>query len=234
MTNIIIGGVEQFSIVDYPNQIAAVVFMQGCPWRCPFCYNNALQKIGQPTDFLWPKFVDFLKKRQGILDAVVFSGGEPLVQDGLSEAISEIKALGYKIGLHTGGYRPEHFATILPLLDWVGFDIKTEFDAAKYSTVTVGGSTTLDNILKSLDMLIASGLPFECRTTCDPRILTVEELFKIAEVLKAKGVKSYYLQKYRPIPADTITTEAACEDIVSDSKLLAYLQANFANFEVRK
>ena len=123
MNKINIGGVETFSLVDFPGQIAAVVFMQGCPWRCPFCYNTALQAIDASTNFLWDKFVEFLSSRRGKLDAVVFSGGEPLVQNDLAEAITEVKALGYKIGMHTGGYRPAQLQKVLPLLDWVGFDI---------------------------------------------------------------------------------------------------------------
>lgn len=234
MTNIIIGGVEQFSLVDYPEKVATVVFLQGCPWRCPFCYNADLQKVVQSTDFLWSKFKEFLEHRRGILDAVVFSGGEPLMQDALSEAMNEVKAMGYKIGLHTGGYRPEHLAKILPLLDWVGFDIKTPFDATKYQDATQGSISTLDNILKSLDLLIASGIPFECRTTCDPRLLSVEDLKQIADSLQSKGVKSYYLQKYRPIPSDTVTSDDECEALVSNSNLLKHLQTSFANFEVRK
>ena len=107
MNPIQIGGIEKFSIVDFPNRMAAVVFMQGCPWRCPFCHNTHLQDVHAETNIVWQKFVDFLKQRKGILDAVVFSGGEPLVQDGLIEAIDEVKALGYQIGMHTGGYRPD-------------------------------------------------------------------------------------------------------------------------------
>ena len=70
MKHIIVGGVETFSTVDFPNVMAAVVFMQGCPWRCPFCHNKSLQKIGENSNFLWEKFLDFLKTRKGILDAV--------------------------------------------------------------------------------------------------------------------------------------------------------------------
>ena len=106
---ILIGGVETFSMVDYPGQMAAVVFMQGCPWRCPFCHNKTLQKIGLETNFDWSKFKSFLVERKGKLDAVVFSGGEPLVQDALLDAIKEVKAMGYKIGLHSGGFRPDLF-----------------------------------------------------------------------------------------------------------------------------
>jgi len=97
MSSIRIGGIEKFSIVDFPNRMAAVVFMQGCPWRCPFCHNAHLQDVNAETNIVWHKFTDFLKQRKGILDAVVFSGGEPLVQKELREAIEEVRALGYQV-----------------------------------------------------------------------------------------------------------------------------------------
>lgn len=232
MNLINVGGAENFSLVDYPGQIAAVVFLQGCPWRCPFCYNADLQKSSLETNFIWEKFVEFLKTRVGRLDAVVFSGGEPLVQDNLAEAIGEVKALGYKIGLHTGGYRPDALSKVLPLVDWVGFDIKAPFEKNKYQAVTK--TNHLEKVAESLDLLLQSGKDFECRTTCDPRILKVEDLFSIGQDLAAKGVKKYYLQKYRPIPSDKVTTDSQCEDLISNSQLLEFLQTSFSDFEVRK
>ena len=232
MSDLLIGGVETFSTVDFPGKLAAVIFMQGCPWRCPFCYNQAIQKIGQPTGFLWPKFIEFLKTRLGRLDAVVFSGGEPLVQDGLFDAMQEVKSLGYQIGLHTGGYRPEHLEKVLPLVDWVGLDIKAPFDAERYKAVTQ--TNHLDKVLQSLDLLLQSGKNFECRTTCDPRILNIDDIYKIAADLKAKGVKQYFLQQYRPIEGDTVSTEAACESFFKDNELLDKLKADFAIFDIRR
>lgn len=232
MDTIKIGGVETFSLVDFPGQIAAVVFMQGCPWRCSFCYNTDLQKTNVSSGFLWDKFVEFLSSRRGKLDAVVFSGGEPLLQDGLSAAIRQVKDLGYKIGLHTGGYRPTHLQNILPLLDWVGFDIKAPFTEEAYQNVTK--TNHLHNVLQSLDLLLASGIDFECRTTCDPRLLKVEDLMEIGRSLAAKGVKKYYLQKYRPVSSDTITTDSDCENLISHTQLLDFLTSSFADFEVRK
>lgn len=232
MGELVIGGVETFSTVDFPGKLAAVVFMQGCPWRCPFCYNSALQEIGRQSGFLWPKFVEFLQKRRGVLDAVVFSGGEPLVQDGLAAAMDEVRALGFEIGLHTGGYRPQHLQKILPRVDWVGFDIKAPFAKERYGSVT--GPDHLHNVLQSLDMLIASGRDFECRTTCDPRLLNIEDIYTMADELKKKGVKKYFLQKYRPIEGDKTSTEEDCEKFFTDEKLLAFLKESFAEFAVRK
>ncbi len=231
-SNLVVGGVETFSTVDFPGHMAAVVFFQGCPWRCPFCYNTVLQTIKQETDFDWEKFISFLKKRQGVLDAVVFSGGEPLVQDQLAAAMTQVKALGYKIALHTGGYRPDKLAEVLPLVDWVGFDIKTPFIEERYQQGT-GSKTPLKNVLTSLDMVISSGKPFECRTTCDPRLLSIEDIYTIARSLQEKGVEEYHLQKYRPIPSDTTSTEADCNKFFQDEALKQFLKDSFKVFDLR-
>jgi len=229
---LIVGGVETFSTVDFPGHMAAVVFLQGCPWRCPFCYNTPLQKIGAETDFVWSKFVEFLERRKGILDAVVFSGGEPLVQECLAEAMRQVKEMGFTIALHTGGYRPEKLAEVLPLVDWIGFDIKAPFVEEHYQRA-IGSKTPLKNILASLDMLLQSGKSFECRTTCDPRLLGIEDIYTIARDLKAKGVKEYHLQKYRPIPSDKVSTEADCDKFFQDVELHGFLKSSFDVFDLR-
>ncbi len=225
-----IGGVENFSLVDYPGQIAAVIFMQGCPRRCPFCYNSSLQEVNRESGFLWPKFIEFLQSRRGKLDAVVFSGGDPLVQDGLEGAVKEVRALGYKIGLHTGGYRPEHLKKVLPLLDWVGLDIKAPWN--KY-TQAVGCPVKVENVQKSLNLLLESGIDFECRTTCDPRLLENEDVRKIGNFLHEAGVKKYFLQKYRPVPGD-LTQDWECEKFFDDAALIKELKEKFPIFEIRK
>ena len=232
---IIIGDVESFSIVDFPNKIAAVVFMQGCPWRCPFCYNLSLQKIGADSESGWTfdGLMCFLRKRKKVLDAVVFSGGEPLVQEGLLQAIDEIKKLGYEVGLHTGGFNPTMLRRIVAKLDWVGLDIKAPFEQQKYKIAT-GCFDKTENIIESLKILTDSGIKFECRTTCDPRILKVDDIYEIAKKLYEFGVKEYYLQKYRPTESDTSTTDEMCESIISDEKMLQFLKNNFDFFDVRK
>ena len=232
MSKIVVGGVEKFSAVDFPEGLTAVVFMQGCPWSCPFCHNASIRKILPENDFSWDLFFEFLKTRVGKLDAVTFSGGEPLVQDCLGDVMVEVKNLGFKIGLHTGGYRPEHLAKVLPLVDWVGLDIKAPFDANHYKKII--GVDHLSKVEQSLEILIKSGTDFECRTTCDPRFLSPEDLLNIGKSLKDRGVKKYFLQKYRPVESDKQTNDSDCENLISDSRVLDYMKNNFSHFEVRR
>lgn len=227
-----IGDIEKFSIVDFPSKIAAVVFMQGCPWRCPFCYNKSLQNADSDGGAGWNNLLNLLAHRKGILDAVVFSGGEPLLQENLPQAMKEVKDLGFEIGLHTGGFAPERLAKVINMVSWVGLDIKAPLTEDSYRKAT-RGTTSVEKIKKSLQILLDSDIHFECRTTCDPRILTVDDICKIAEELSVLGVKEYYLQKYRPVADDKTTSDADCEKFFDD-KLLQCLREKFAIFSVRK
>ena len=228
-----IGDIEKFSIVDFPSKIAAVVFMQGCPWRCPFCYNSSLQNPNADNNIGWDKLINLLEHRKGVLDAVVFSGGEPLMQSNLPQAMDIVKNMGFEIGLHTGGYNPEALKKVINKVAWVGMDIKVPLDTERYTKVT-GCPTPIGNIKESLQILIDSGVHFECRTTCDPRILEIADIYNIADELSALGVKEYYLQKYRPIPTDKITTDEMCSALIENKNLTAYLEQIFDIFAVRK
>lgn len=228
-----IGDIEKFSIVDFPTKIAAVVFMQGCPWRCPFCYNASLQNPNSNDNTGWDKLINLLEHRKGILDAVVFSGGEPLMQSNLPQAMDIVKGMGFDIGLHTGGYNPQALKKVIDKVSWVGMDIKVPLDTERYTKVT-GCPTPIGNIKESLQILIGSGIHFECRTTCDPRILEIADIYNIADELSALGVKEYYLQKYRPIPTDKTTQDSDCDKFFNDSALLSYLKSKFEIFDVRK
>lgn len=229
---IVIGGVETFSTVDFPEQISAVVFMQGCPLRCPFCYNQSLQIQQKSTDFDWEAFVNFLQMRKNVLDAVVFSGGEPLMQPALSDAIKQVKSMGYKIGLHTCGYNPTHLSSIIDLVDWVGLDIKAPLEDEKYQKAT-GVKIKAENVLSSLDILVNSGKDFECRTTCDPHILSTTDVYEIIKHLKSRGVKKYYLQKYRPVK-NWEAQDHECEKFFTDREIKDAMEENFPTCGFRK
>ena len=143
----------------------------------------------------WAEAMAFLRSRVNLLDGVVFSGGEPTVQSALPEAISEVRALGFRIGLHTGGPNPARLAKVLPLVDWVGFDVKAPF--ADYDRIT-GVASSGDRALESLRALVASGVPFEARTTVHPDLLGDEELERMSLELAEEGVTRWAVQAYRP------------------------------------
>lgn len=123
-----IGGFTPLSTIDYPDKLSAVIYCQGCPMNCSFCHNKELIDMKMDSKIKWHSLMDFLHRRVGLLDAVVFSGGEPLAQKNLCNAIKEIKKLGFLVGVHTSGYSFKRFAKVLPLIDWVNIDIKASYD----------------------------------------------------------------------------------------------------------
>ena len=226
-------GLVPFTTIDFPGRLAAVIFVQGCPLKCPFCHNYALQKEGAPTDIDWPEIDDFLAHRKKQLDGIVLSGGEPLKHKEVKELIQKIKAFGYQVAIHTSGVYPDHLASVLPLLDWVGLDIKAPWD--KYDILTgISSPKIVPNIQKSLDILLKSGTPFECRTTCDPHYLTKDDILSIAHALAGQGVKSYTLQRYRTFDGDKVPPEeSAIESFFRDFSLQDELKSLFPFYTTR-
>ena len=140
-----VGGLAPLSATDFPGALAAVVFCQGCPWRCGYCHNPHLIERRGTRELAWPAVLEFLERRRGLLDAVVFSGGEPTVQHALPGAMRAARALGFGIGLHTAGMAPRRLAAVLPLADWVGMDIKAPFDDYPRITGVRGSGNALKN-----------------------------------------------------------------------------------------
>lgn len=188
------GGFVPFTATDYPGKLAAVVFCQGCPWRCPYCHNPHLLPRRGGSGPTWREIAAFLYRRAGLLDAVVFGGGEPTIQPGLLDAVKEAKDLGFALGLHTAGIHPARLERLLPWLDWVGFDVKAPFEA--YGAVTrVPGRGVRAGA--SLRLLLASGAAHEVRTTVHPALLSEADLLKLARSLAEMGVRHYALQAFR-------------------------------------
>jgi len=182
------------SSVDWPDELAAVLFLQGCPWRCAYCHNQHLLPATGDGALAWAEVRDFLASRVGLLDGVVFSGGEPLAQAAVADAIAEARELGLRVALHTGGVMPERFAALLPMLSWVGFDVKAPF--GDYERITgVAGSG--ERALESLRALVASGIPFEARTTVHADFLSAADLRQMGAELAAEGVATWILQPFR-------------------------------------
>ncbi|MBI4203785.1 MAG: anaerobic ribonucleoside-triphosphate reductase activating protein [Betaproteobacteria bacterium] len=189
-----VGGLVPLSTTDYPNHLCAVVFCQGCPWRCAYCHNPHLLPRRGRAEIPWAEVLAFLERRRGLLDAVVFSGGEPTLQPALPDAMRAVKAMGFGIGLHTAGIHPARLAQVLPLVDWVGMDIKTEFH--RYAALTgVPGSG--ERARCSMKLILASGVAHEFRTTVHPQLLPAETLQDLTNSLAEYGVRHYALQEFR-------------------------------------
>ncbi len=191
--NLEIGGFVPFSTVDFPNHLAAVIFCQGCPFRCHYCHNTHLIPRKHSL-YKWDDIFTYLTDRTNLLEAVVFSGGEPTLQNHLLYAISATKQLGFKIGLHTAGAYPQKLKELLPLLDWVGLDIKAPFN--EYETITTIPKSG-ERVLASLKLLLDSGVSYELRTTVHPKLLNTSQLLKIAKSLRQLNATNHKLQKFR-------------------------------------
>ena len=193
MTELRVGGLVPLSTTDYPGRLAAVVFFQGCPWRCGYCHNPHLWPA-DTAPLAWPEVLHFLERRAGLLDAVVLSGGEPTAQPGIVAAAHQIKQLGFRVGLHTAGIYPTRLAALLPQLDWVGMDIKAPFDA--YDPVTgVPGSG--EKARECARLILQSGVAHEFRTTVHPDLLPAGALLNLVSDIKRMGAHSYAVQVFR-------------------------------------
>lgn len=229
-----IGGLTPLTSTDFPGCLAAVVFCQGCPWRCGYCHNPHLiprhHSQGE-TQLAWPGVMSFLRRRQGLLDAVVFSGGEPTLQDNLKSAIGEVRELGFKVGLHTGGTYPARLGELLPLLTWVGMDIKAAF--ADYDQVT-GTPESSDKARTSAKLLLASGVPYEFRTTVHPLFHTRDSLLRLAEELRDLGARHYVLQEFRAQGCADETVNAYPAQMLLDDALCSRIGGMFETFSIRR
>jgi len=189
-----IGGLTPLTTIDFPGKLAAVVFCQGCPWRCGYCHNTELLDAGAPTAHTWAEVDRLLHARRGLLDGVVFSGGEPTLQAALPDALARVRALGFATGLHTAGMYPERLAALLPRLDWVGLDIKAPLHRYDAITHTPGSGA---RVWESLRHVLASGVAYECRTTWHAGLFGEDELQALAGALAAEGVRHWALQECR-------------------------------------
>ena len=189
-----VGGLTPLTTIDFPGRLAAVVFLQGCPWRCGYCQNPDLIAADAPGAMSWDHVRAFLERRRGLLDGVVFSGGEPTLQAGLSDAVREVRELGFEVGLHSAGMYPERLATLLPSLDWIGLDIKAP--RLEHDTITgVPGSGA--KARASLAHVLRSGIAYECRTTWHAGLFALDRLSALGQELAELGVKHWSVQSCR-------------------------------------
>ncbi|PIR94249.1 anaerobic ribonucleoside-triphosphate reductase activating protein [Candidatus Falkowbacteria bacterium CG10_big_fil_rev_8_21_14_0_10_39_11] len=209
----LIGGLQQMTLLDYPGQVAATIFTVGCNFRCHFCHNPALvlpEKFGEGLK-TEKDVLDFLRARKKLLDGVCITGGEPTLQKDIVEVCESIKDLGYKIKLDTNGLRPHIIQKLMKkdLIDYIAMDIKAPWN--KYEQV-VGVKVDLDKLKQSVKIIRESGLPHEFRSTVLPGLHTAEDIIRMAK--QVKGADAYYIQRFRSEP------ELVNQEFVSENKFL--------------
>ncbi|MCU0767807.1 MAG: anaerobic ribonucleoside-triphosphate reductase activating protein [Gammaproteobacteria bacterium] len=189
-----IGGLTPLTTIDYPGELAAVVFCQGCAWRCTYCQNDHLWPPHGDAELPWSHVLSFLARRRGLLDAVVFSGGEPTLQSALAAAMQQVRGLGLKVGLHTAGPYPHRLARVLPHVDWVGLDVKAL--PADYDALTTRRGSGVA-AWRSLELLLAHGIPHEVRVTVDAAQFPADRLDALLDRLRDAGTPEVVLQPCR-------------------------------------
>jgi len=188
-----IGGLQRFSMVDYPGKLSAIIFTQGCNFRCPYCHNPELV---EPSLFIEPMdelaIMNFLRSRTNRLDAVTITGGEPTLHHDLDELLGAIKELGYLTKLDTNGSNPHMIDKLLSykLVDYIAMDIKAPLE--KYSLVC-GIVADTESIKSSMELIKNSGIDYEFRTTFPAMILGKEDLLEIAYTLGKS--RRFFVQK---------------------------------------
>ncbi len=188
-------GLQKLSMVDYPEKVAATVFTGGCNLRCPFCHNALLvTRLSESPLLDVGEVLRFLSRRRGLLDGVVLSGGEPLLQRDAADFLQAVKDMGFAVKLDTNGCFPEALSAILDrkLADYVAMDVKNVPE--KYA-MTVGLTDfDLSPIRESCALLAASGVDYEYRTTVVREYHTLEDIRAIGQWLQ--GSPRYYLQHF--------------------------------------
>ena len=192
-----ISGLQKMTLLDFPGLVACTVFTGGCNFRCPFCHNASLvlPEAMQPTDLATDEVLSFLKKRQGLLDGVAITGGEPLLHADMADFLREVKALGYRVKLDSNGTFPDRLISLVEegLVDRVAMDIKN--DPALYAKTAGLGSMDMAGVTRSKDFLLSGAVDYEFRTTVVRGLHTRESLVEAARWIK--GAKAYFLQQFK-------------------------------------
>ena len=202
----IISGLQKTTLLDYPNRVAATIFLGGCNMRCPFCHNNSiLDSEHLISSFDSKQILTFLKKRQGILDGVCISGGEPTLQRDLPEFLSEIKSLGYDIKLDSNGSKPKVLQFLIEnkLIDYIAMDVKGPLTS--YAQFCGGKFTDNQAIFDSIALLKSNVIPYEFRTTVAKGLHSMEDIASLGRLLEHS--QSLYLQNFifsKDVPDKTL------------------------------
>ena len=196
-SDLLIAGLTPMSSMDWPGKFVATVFAQGCPWACPYCHNQAIIDPKIPGVVSWESVEELLGRRRGLLDGVVFSGGEATRQLAVLPAMQRVRELGFKVGLHTAGPYPARLHEILRtgLVDWVGIDIKA-MPGPNYEAVA-GRPNAGPKAWESLGEVLDSGVSYEVRLTVYPD--GPRDGYEVASCVKDLGATHFALQQARAL-----------------------------------
>ena len=186
-------GIDKMSLLDYDDLVSVVLFTPKCNFRCPFCHNG-LTVLDSNEEIPFSDILDYLNSRKGLIDAVVFTGGEPTLMPELKDRITTVKNMGFKIKLDTNGSNPKVLKDLLDanLLDYVAMDIKNSLK--EYPCTCGVPSIKEENIKESIRLLINGKIDYEFRTTLVDEFHSLKSILEMGELIK--GAKKLYLQKF--------------------------------------
>ena len=226
----LIKGLQKLTLLDYPGKMACTVFTAGCNFRCPFCHNASLVTNIDDERISEDEFFSFLQKRQGILEGVCVTGGEPTLQPDLKVFLGKIKELGYSVKLDTNGYRPDVLKDVVNsgLVDYVAMDIKNS--QAKYGLTAGLNSIDVAKINESVEFLINGNVDYEFRTTVVKELHNEQDIQDIVSWIK--GAKKYFLQGFND-SGDLICSGYSGYDKTDLQKLLNIAKNDLFTTELR-
>ena len=210
-----IGGLQEASLIDYPGKICCIIFTRGCNFRCPYCHNPELVESSRYGELLnEDDFFSFLKRREGKLDAVSVTGGEPTLQPDLTDFLKRVKKKGFAVKLDSNGSDPEKLKELLEqgLVDYAAMDVKAPLEA--YERV-VKAPVNAKTIRESIQIIKNIAPDYEFRTTWVRELLKPEDILEIAKEIK--GAKNYFLQNF--VSSKTLSTEAESYTTFSEEDL---------------
>src|SRR3989338_6667468 len=192
------GGWQKISLLDFPGKISSILFTNGCVFRCSFCYNPGVVDPPLKKVINEETVLKYLAERAKVLEGVVITGGEPAIHADLPEFLRKVKLLGYPVKLDTCGYLPHVLERLIgeKLIDYVAMDIKAPL--AQYAVVTRVPVNT-DFILKSISMIMSSGIPYELRSTLVDGVHSAENIIEWARFFSCVVV--YYFHPFKTSPA---------------------------------
>ena len=223
-----IAGIQKMTLLDFPGKVACTIFLAGCNYRCPFCHNAELFS-GKPEEVMSTNaFLEFLKKRQGLLEGVCVSGGEPTGDPALETLLTQIKALGFAVKLDTNGSRPQILKGLLEkgLVDYVAMDVK---NSPEQYAQTVGCAADLAAVEESLRILIDGTIPYELRTTLVAQLHDEASIAAmgqwLAQLVPGKKPAQLFLQSF--VDRDTVAYSGLCAPTENDISRMADILTSY-------